>query len=642
VILLLLVGFLGGLVTGISPCILPVLPVIFASGAAAGLDDARGTDDEVTLPAPGVVGVPTGALPAERRVPAAVAAGTTPETVGGGAPLDRAAGDPVATGTGPGQPASDAAAARRRLAATRRARRPFAVVGGLVLSFSLATLAGTWLLGALGLPYGLLRWVGIVAVGLLGVGLLVPQVGDLLERPFARVASGHEVREGGGFVLGASLGLVFVPCAGPVLATITAVGGSHRVGWSAVLLTAAFAAGVAVPLLAFALAGRYLGARMRAVRTHAATVRRVIGAVLLATAVVLALGVTDGVQRAVPGYTNALQNRIEGNPSVTRDLRQVQGETTVGALADCTPASPVLQRCGPAPAFAGISRWLQTPGDRPLTVAGLRGRVVLVDFWTYSCINCQRALPHVEAWNATYAAAGLTVVGVHTPEFAFEHDVGNITRAAAQLGVRYPIAVDNSYATWNGYQNSYWPAEYLIDATGTVRHVDVGEGQYAQTESFIRQLLVTARPGVVLPPRTDVPDSTPHRQTTPESYLGYHYSEANLYEESVTPDAMVAYHLPGGLPQDTFAFGGRWDIGSEGAVAGADATLSLQYQAQDVYLVLGGSGTVAVAVDGVPTRSVHVAGEPRLYRLVGPGPFGRGTLTLDVPPGVEAYDFTFG
>ena len=562
---------------------------------------------------------------------------------GGVALSDRPAGDSGGSAAVAAVATPDpVVAARDRLADARRRRRPFAVVGGLVLSFSLATLAGTWLLGALGLPYGLLRWIGIVAVAVLGVGLLVPQVGDLLERPFARLTAGNEVRDGGGFVLGVSLGLVFVPCAGPVLATITAVGGSHHVGWSAVLLTAAFAVGVAIPLLAFAIAGQFLGARMRSVRTHAATARRVIGAVLLVTAAVLALGLTDGVQRAVPGYTNALQNRIEGSPSVSRDLRQVQGEATSGALSDCSPSSPVLQRCGAAPAFAGISRWLQTPGDRPLTVSGLRGRVVLVDFWTYSCINCQRSLPHVEAWNAAYAAAGLTVVGVHTPEFAFEHDVGNITRAAAQLGVHYPIAVDNSYATWNNYQNSYWPAEYLIDATGTVRHVDFGEGQYAQTETFIRQLLRAARPGVTLPPRTDVPDRTPQLQTTPESYLGYHYSEANLYEESVTPDAMVTYQSPGSLPQDTFAFGGHWDIGSEGAVAGAAATLSLHYQAQDVYLVLGGTGTVTVSVDGASSRTVTVAGEPRLYQLVGPGPYGRGTLTLNVSPGVDAYDFTFG
>jgi cytochrome c biogenesis protein CcdA/thiol-disulfide isomerase/thioredoxin len=516
------------------------------------------------------------------------------------------------------------------------------VVAGLVLSFSLATLAGTWLLGALGLPDGLLRWIGIVAIGVLGAGLLVPRFGELLERPFRRLTAGGEVREGGGFVLGVSLGLVFVPCAGPVLATITAVGSSHHVGWSAVVLTAAFAVGVAIPLLAFAVAGRYLAGHLRAVRSRAAAVRRVIGAVLLVTAVVLGLGLTDGVQRAVPGYTNALQSRLEGSPSVSQDLKRVQGEATTGALADCTPSSPVLQHCGAAPSFAGISAWLNTPGHRPLTIAGLRGRVVLVDFWTYSCINCQRSLPHVEAWNAAYASDGLTVVGVHTPEFAFEHDVGNITRAAAQLGVHYPIAVDNDYDTWNNYENSYWPAEYLIDATGTVRHVDYGEGGYSQTETFIRQLLTAADPRVVLPPRTDVPDRTPQVHTTPESYLGYHYSEPNLYEESVAPDVMTTYTAPGSLPQDTFAFGGRWDIGSEAAVAGTGATLSLHFQAQDVYLVLGGTGTLDVSVDGVPTHTVTVSGVPRLYQLVGPGPYRRGTLTLAASPGIQAYDFTFG
>jgi len=503
-------------------------------------------------------------------------------------------------------------------------------------------LAGSWLLSAFGLPSGLLRWTGIILLAVLGLGLLVPPVGDLLERPFARLTAGREVTEGGGFVLGLSLGLVFVPCAGPVLAAIAEVGAQHHIGWSSVLLTGAFAVGVAIPLLLFALAGRYVATRMRSVRTHAAAVRKGIGVLLLATALVLALNWTDGLQRAVPGYTGALQNRIEANDAAKQALAGVTGQATGGALSTCNPASPVLQRCGQAPPFAGISRWLQTPGGRPLTVAGLKGRVVLIDFWTYSCINCQRTLPQVEAWNAAYARTGLTVVGVHTPEFAFEHDVGNITRAAAQLGVHYPIAVDNDYATWNNYQNSYWPAEYLIDATGTVRHIDDGEGQYAQTETFIRQLLSAANPAVVLPPRTDVPDRTPQAPTTPESYLGYHYGESNLAGESVTPNAVASYPSTGSVPQDTFAFGGQWDVGAEGAVAGNGATLVLHFQAQDVYLVLGGRGTVRASVDGTASRNVTVGGEPRLYQLVGPGVSRQATLTLAVPPGVEAYDFTFG
>jgi len=621
VIVLLVVGFLAGLVTGISPCILPVLPVIFASGAASGLDDPTGG---------------TGAIrPVSARVPAMVGAPGGPHP----GPADGDDGE-----GGPGDPpvVPPASAGQLRLDAIRRRRRPFAVVAGLVLSFSLATLLGTWTLGALGLSPGLLRWLGVIMLGLLGIGLVVPRIGDVLERPFARMSAGRPLTQGGGLVLGLSLGLVFVPCAGPVLAAVTFVGNTHHVGWSAVLLTTAFAVGVSIPLLLFALAGQHLAVRMPAVRTRAATVRRVIGAVLLATAVVLALNLTDGIQRAVPGYTDALTKQLEANPSATRALDGVKGISGGGALANCTDASPVLQSCGPAPAFSGISRWLDTPGGRPLTIAGLHGRVVLVDFWTYSCINCQRSLPHVEAWNAAYARLGLTVVGVHTPEFAFEHVVSNISQAAAQLGVRYPIAVDNDSATWNNYQNNYWPAEFLIDATGTVRHVDFGEGQYAQTETFIRQLLVAADPTVALPHRTDVPDNSPQGQTTPESYLGYHYTEPNLAAESVHPDTVAAYVPPADLPQDTFAFVGQWDVGPEGARAGPAASVQLRFRARDVYLVLGGTGTVAVAIDGRATRTVAVGGEPKLYQLVGPGPYRAGLLTVSVPVGVEAYDFTFG
>ncbi len=315
-------------------------------------------------------------------------------------------------------------------------------------------------------------------------------------------------------MLGLSLGLVFVPCAGPVLTAIAVVGAKHRFDLSSVLLTAAFALGVAVPLLIFAVLGQRLAERMAAVRTHAATARRVIGAVLVVTALVVGLNLTDGLQRAVPGYTNALQSHIEGNVSARQALGRVTGNVASGDLATCTPASPVLQQCGPAPALAGISHWLNTPGDRPLTLAGLKGRVVLVDFWTYSCINCQRTLPHLEAWNRAYARDGLTIIGVHTPEFAFEHVTSNVAQAARQLGVQYPVAQDNDYATWNAYENNYWPAEYLIDATGTIRHVDFGEGEYGQTESFIRQLLVAAHPGVHLPPR--------HRRGRPDPRRSHH------------------------------------------------------------------------------------------------------------------------
>ena len=211
-----------------------------------------------------------------------------------------------------------------------------------------------------------------------------------------------------------------------------------------------------------------------------------------------------------------------------RPLRPWAGQRETwppGALADCTPANPTLQECGAAPAIAGISHWLNTPGDRPLTLAGLRGRVVLVDFWTYSCINCQRTLPHVEAWNRAYAEDGLTVVGVHTPEFAFEHVRRQRGPGGRPAGCALPDRHGQRLHTWNAYQNEYWPAEYLIDATGHVRHVDFGEGEYGQTESFIRQLLVAADPRWCSRRRTDVADRTPNEETTPETYLGYQHGD---------------------------------------------------------------------------------------------------------------------
>jgi len=637
VVVLLLIGFLGGLVTGISPCVLPVLPVIFAVGATSGLrvDTEAAGEGKDAYPRAAAVAVDVAVSVGSRgSALSSREEGASVPTVGPAGPDTRVAdADSIEAPS-----ISDAEA---RLAELRRRSRPIAVVGGLVLSFSVFTLTGSWLLSILGLPLDALRWIGLIVLGALGLGLIVPAIGEALEVPFARLGRGHQHTEGGGFVLGLSLGLVFVPCAGPVLAAITVVGAEHRFGLSALVLTVAFAMGVAVPLLVFALLGQRLAGHMRLVRTQAAVVRRVAGVILLLTALAIGFNLTAGLQRALPGYTDALQKGIEANAGARQALGGVTGNGSGGVLANCTDGSPVLQQCGTAPPISGITQWLNTPDGRSLSIAGLRGRVVLVDFWTYSCINCQRSLPHVEAWNRAYAADGLTVIGVHTPEFAFEHVVSNVAVAARQLGVLYPVAIDNQYATWTAYENSYWPAEYLIDASGRVRHVDFGEGQYQQTESFIRQLLVAADPKVVLPRATDVTDTMPTEQTTPESYLGYQHPQ-NLAGQTVQEDRMSTYQAPASIPQDEYAYNGEWSIGSESATAGQGAMLSLRYQARDVYLVLGGSGTIKVSVDGVQTRAIVVGGVPRLYQLVGSDSYQQRLLSLAVSPGVQAYDFTFG
>jgi cytochrome c biogenesis protein CcdA/thiol-disulfide isomerase/thioredoxin len=608
VLLLYGIGFVAGIIAGISPCILPVLPVVLVAGATVPSEDETPTPAEQEQPV-------------RSRQPAG--------TIGSGDNLR------VAVRTSRATPRPPMARSRSR------SYRAYAVVAGLVVSFSIVTLVGSSLLSALGLPQDFLRDAGLVVLGIVAAGLIIPPLGHLLERPFARVAQRQPNGGAGGFVLGLGLGALFVPCAGPVLAAITVVGATHHVGLGAVVLTVDFALGAAVPLLVFALAGQRVAERVSAFRSRAALARQIGGVVLLAMTLLIAFNVTDGLQRVVPGYTSVLQKHIEGGSYAKRQLASLTGANMNTKLGNCTPSLQTLEDCGAAPNFTGITTWLNTPGDRPVSLASLKGKVVLVDFWTYSCINCQRSLPHVEAWYARYHNVGFDVVGVHTPEFAFEHVVSNITQAAKQLGVVYPIAVDNNYKTWTAYQNEYWPAEYLIDATGQVRHAEFGEGDYSTTESLIRTLLVDANPKVKLPPRTDVADKTPTQELTPESYLGYKYGLPNFVGTSLSENQPATYKFPGTLPPDTLAFSGTWTVGPEKITSGADARIELAFNADHVYLVLGGTGTIKASVGG-HTQTIDVAGIPRLYTLVASSDVESATLVLDVSPGVDAYDFTFG
>jgi cytochrome c biogenesis protein CcdA/thiol-disulfide isomerase/thioredoxin len=564
---LIVVAFVAGLIAGISPCILPVLPVVLMAGAAS-----------------------------------------------------REVGE-----------------------SGRRAwNRPVAIVVGLVMSFSLLVLAGSELVSLLHLPQGFLRDLGVALLIAVGLGFLLPAVGQALERPFARLTGRQPSSSSGGFIIGLALGLVFVPCAGPVLAAITVLGATRHVNLLTVLITVSFALGAVVPLVFVALAGERLVSRVRSLRERAQLLRRIGGVVLIVMAIGISANTFDFLQRAVPGYTSALQKAVEGSSIVRQQLNGLKGGSA-GSLGACPASATSLERCGSAPDFSGVTTWLNTPGGRPLSIARLRGKVVLVDFWTYSCINCQRTLPHVEAWNSRYAAYGLVVVGVHTPEFAFEHVVSNVRASAASLGVHYAVAIDNDYATWNAYANQYWPAEYLIDAQGIVRHVEFGEGNYPITEHLIRTLLVAAHPGLRLPPPTSLPDPTPTEATSPETYLGY--SRVQYLDSGVNPvpNMPTTFHYPSSLPTASFAVSGVWTVHAEEATAGRGAALELNFQARDIYLVMGGAGTVKVSVGNgtAPTR-IEVHGVPKLYTLLHSSSSSTGTLMLQFSPGVKAFDFTFG
>jgi cytochrome c biogenesis protein CcdA/thiol-disulfide isomerase/thioredoxin len=615
---LVIVGIAAGFLAAISPCILPVLPVVLVAGAAQPTGTPSGT-------APGAAASARTAQPVGVR--AAEPAGTPP---GPAADTAGPAG-PAAAGRVAAEPAPGAPAPRGGL------RRPLAVIAGLVLSFSLLILVGSEILSLLHLPQDSLRDAGIALLIVVGLGYLIPPFGALLERPFARLGNRKPSAATGGFVLGLALGVLYVPCAGPILAALTVVGATHRVGLNAVILAAAFAVGTAVPLLAVAVAGGQLTGRVAAVRRHATQARRVGGVVLVGLAVAIAANAFSGLQRDLPGYSTALQ----GSAKIRQ---QLNGVTGVGqtSLTQCNANATALVNCGPAPDFKGITAWLNTPGGRPLPIRELRGKVVLVDFWTYSCINCQRTLPHVEAWYKEYAKYGLVVVGVHTPEFAFEHVVSNVRAESAAFGVHYPVAVDDNYATWDAYDNEYWPADYLIDASGDVRHVHFGEGDYGTTEQLIRQLLVAAHPGRSLPPPTDVPDKTPTGELSPETYVGYDRLQYLVPSNTVVANEPAAYHFPASLPMGGLGLSGTWTEHAEEATADSDARLELSFLAQDVYLVLGGSGTINVSINGRHTQTIDVAGVPRLYTLLQAGSDTTGNLLLQASPGVQAYDFTFG
>ncbi|WP_375002359.1 cytochrome c biogenesis protein CcdA [Gordonia sp. PS3] len=566
---MILVGLAGGLVTGVSPCVLPMIPIIFVTGGAQ-------TGTRETSASPG---------------------------------------------------------------------RAIAIIGGIVVSFSLITLLGTLVLAALGLPSGLLRWTGIVLLVLIGLGMLIPSVAHVLERPFARLPGWTPKGRGGRaapFLLGLGLGTLYVPCAGPVLAAISVAGATGDIGWRTVVLTVSFAVGAALPLAVFAVAGASLAKRLAAYRRRQRTFRAVGGVILIGLAVALVFDAPARLQAAIPSYTASVDRALSQSDAVNRAL----GRQTGGAAA-CTGGDG-LADCGSAADFTGGGRWFNTPGGAPLTVAGLRGKVVLVDFWTYSCINCLRDGPHVRQWWDAYRTSGLEIVGVHTPEFAFEKDSGNVAAAIGDEHIGYPVVQDNDYAIWNAYGNRYWPAKYLIDAHGTVRAVSYGEGGYEEMEQRIRTLLHEASPERALPAPVsgatvsagDLGGGPASGPISPEMYVSASRSEGSYAGGALTVGRRT-FSFGADSKPSTYALAGEFDVTDESVRAVDAARIRLDSTASSVNAVLGGTGRAVVHTPGAPDRTIDVSVPPRLYNLADDGYRHRDT-TIDLSDGLEVYSFTFG
>jgi cytochrome c biogenesis protein CcdA/thiol-disulfide isomerase/thioredoxin len=591
VLTLALIGLIGGLVTGISPCILPVLPVIFFSGA-----QAADTGQAGTTAAPAAAG--SGGVTVAERAPAAPKASRS---------------------------------------------RPYLVIAGLVVSFTLVTLFGSLLLSVLGLPQDVLRWAGLVVLVLIGVGLIVPRLEHLLEKPFSWLPQRSPDAAKGGFPLGLALGAVYVPCAGPVLAAITVAGSTGKIGLDTVVLTLSFAVGAAIPLLVFALAGRRVAERVRAFRKRQRGIRLTAGVVMIALAVGLVFNLPQLLQRAIPDYTGGLQDQVNNSKQVQEALNLGGIENDQNKNLDkCTNGANTLESCGTAPDIQGIQGWLNTPNGAPVDLRALRGKVVLLDFWAYSCINCQRSIPHVVAWDKAYRDAGLEVIGIHSPEYAFEKEPGNVASAAAKFGMTYPVALDNNLGTWTNYRNRYWPAHYLIDAHGTVRHIKFGEGDYDGTEKLVRELLRDADPNVKLPRATDTADDTPNTtDITRETFLGS-TKRVNYAGQGAYSAGDRSFTFPDKQARDTFALDGAWTLTSQSITPTADqGLLRLNYRAKEVRMVLSGKGTVTYRI-GDRTRTIDVTGTPDSYQLVSTKDIEAGTVIVTASRGVQAYSFTFG
>lgn len=506
-------------------------------------------------------------------------------------------------------------------------------------------------LTALGLPDEGLQWLAAALLVGFALTMLVPALHGRFQsfaaRAAAPLAPGTR-RQGftGGLLAGAPLGLIWAPCAGPILAGITVAGATNTYSSRTWATMAAYGLGMLGPLLVIGLGGRRIAEVLRKRLAGGRRVEVGMAAVLLVTALMVGLGWTNSLNRFLAETvdltstpTAALERRAlldgtfagagtDGRIRLTRGELEANGYPEVEELADYGRPSEL----------AGISDWFNSDA---LTLRELRGKVVLIDFWTYSCINCIRTFPYLKQWYADYEDDGFVIVGVHTPEFAFERDPSNVASAVEDFGIEYPVALDPDYETWDRFYNRYWPAHYLIDRDGILRSVHYGEGAYDRTENEIRHLL--SLPATVAEDGDDL--GLPR---TPETYLGY--ARADRFAGTVDGrnglalDAAARYEAPDELSPNWWSYEGTWTVGEESAEAGSGAAIELHYFAGDVHLVAGpppsGTATISVTDSEGASRTIDVDGH-RLY-TVRSGDHEAGLLRLEVSDGAEVYSFTFG
>ncbi|HEX4076283.1 MAG TPA: cytochrome c biogenesis protein DipZ [Candidatus Acidoferrales bacterium] len=549
-----------------------------------------------------------------------------------------------------------------------RADQPFRrsglpLLAGMAFTFALvaavATVAGAWIVRANQIG----RILAMVIFGVLGLALLFPSLAEYLSRPFVRL--GGRVRGqddakasiGKSLLLGVSTGLLWAPCAGPILGLILTGAAVEGASAHTALLLVAFAAGAGCSLAVALLAGNRVFALMKRFLGAEEWIRRGLGVAVLVGVVAIASGWDTGILRRLS---------LSSTSGVEQDLidRFRPVAYARGADSSAQPAAQIqLGNEGSLPSLDGAVAWLNSP---PLARESLKGKVVVVDFWTYSCINCLRAIPYVEAWSQKYKNDGLVVIGVHTPEFAFEKDQANVAKAVQDLKITYPVAIDSNYAIWKAFNNQYWPAHYFIDAQGTIRYHHFGEGEYDKSEEVIQELLKERNANLKLSGFVQVAGSGAQAAAdvndiqSPETYVGYERQEGYVSPEKINRDAPGVYTAPGRLDVNHWALAGKWDVGGGRAMlVAAPGKILFRFHARDLHLVLGPGKDgkpvrFRVLLDGAPPAEDHgvdvdaqgngIVKGYRLYQLIRQkGKVEDRTFQIEfVDPGVQAFAFTFG
>jgi cytochrome c biogenesis protein CcdA/thiol-disulfide isomerase/thioredoxin len=548
-----------------------------------------------------------------------------------------------------------------------RADQPFRrsglpLLAGMAMTFALvavvATFAGAWIVRANQIG----RILAIVIFAVLGLALLFPGIAEYLSRPFVRL--GGRVQKQGeaapsigkSLLLGVSTGLLWAPCAGPILGLILTGAAVEGASAHTVFLLLAFAAGAGCSLAVALLAGNKVFALMKRSLGAEEWIRRGLGVAVLVGVVAIAFGWDTGILRRISlASTAGLEQRL-----VDR-FRPVAYAHENAAPA---PTAQVqLANEGAFPSLDGAVAWLNSP---PLTRDEMKGKVVVVDFWTYSCINCLRSIPYVEAWAQKYKNDGLVVIGVHTPEFAFEKDQANVAKAVKDLKITYPVAIDSNYAIWKAFKNEYWPAHYFIDARGVIRYHHFGEGEYDKSEEVIQELLKEKDANLEVGGLVQVTASGAQAAAdaddmqSPETYIGYARQENYLSPEKIQRDVPALYTAPGRMNVNNWGLAGEWTVGSEHAeLAAAPGKIVFRFHARDLHLVLGPGKDgkpirFRVMLDGAAPGDDHgsdVDGQGngtvkdyRLYQLIRQkGKVEDRTFEIQfLDPGVQVFAFTFG